>query len=220
MDQSVVSSNSISIIGEIASEFTFSHQVYGEGFYTFYMNVSRLSDIYDKLPVTISERLVNISELKEGTMVHITGQVRSYNSFVSEDKRNKLVLTVFARNLEIIDEIETRNPNEIILNGYICKQPVFRKTPFGREISDILLAVNRSYNKSDYIPCIAWGRNARYISGMSVGDNVTLYGRMQSRNYQKKFENGDVVEKTAYEISISKIEINDAEEEDEQKEIE
>ena len=213
MEQSIVSNNNVSIVGEIVSEFTFSHQVYGEGFYTFYVDVSRLSDIYDRLPVTISERLVNISELTEGTKVHITGQVRSYNSFVTEDKRNKLILTVFARNLEPVVEEEMRNPNEIILNGYICKQPVFRKTPFGREISDILLAVNRSYNKSDYIPCIAWGRNARYISNMNVGDNVIIHGRMQSRNYQKKFENGDVIEKTAYEISISKIEVRTEKEE-------
>lgn len=213
MDQSLtISNNNISIIGEIVSEFTFSHQVYGEGFYTFFVDVSRLSDIYDRLPVTISERLINIASLTVGTMVHITGQVRSYNSFVTEDKRNKLILTVFARNLEALNEQELRNPNEVILNGYICKQPVFRKTPFGREISDILLAVNRSYNKSDYIPCIAWGRNARYISNMQVGDNVILHGRMQSRNYQKKFENGDVIEKTAYEISISKIEVKEEQE--------
>lgn len=212
MDQSLINSNAISVMGEIVSEFTFSHQVYGEGFYTFEVDVSRLSDIYDRLPVTVSERLVDIHALGEGTLVHITGQVRSYNSFVAEDKRNKLILTVFARHLEVLEQLDHRNPNEVVLNGYICKQPVFRKTPFGREISDILLAVNRSYNKSDYIPCIAWGRNARYISGMNVGDNVTIYGRMQSRNYQKKFENGDVVEKTAYEISVSKVEIRDIDE--------
>ena len=204
-ENSITNNNTVSIMGTIDSPFTFSHEVYGEGFFNFYVNVPRLSDTYDRLPVTISERLININDLPHGTAVHIEGQLRSYNSYVEEDKRNKLILTVFSKEISYVEEI-SNSPNEILLNGFICKQPVFRTTPFGREITDILLAVNRSYNKSDYIPCIAWGRNARYISTMEVGDNVKIYGRMQSRIYQKKQENGDILEKTAYEVSISKVE--------------
>lgn len=196
--------NTVNIIGTIAGPFTFSHEVYGEGFYNFYVNVSRLSDIFDRLPITISERLINMDTLSQGTSVHIEGQLRSYNSFASGDKRNKLILTIFAKDLTFTESL-IKSPNEVILNGYICKPPIFRTTPFGREITDILLAVNRSYNKSDYIPCIAWGRNARYISTMGVGDNLKIYGRMQSRIYQKKLETGEVTERTAYEVSVSKV---------------
>ena len=197
--------NTVNIMGVIGSPFTFSHEVYGEGFYNFFVNVSRLSDIFDRIPVTISERLVNMETLPQGTSVHIEGQLRSYNSFVEGDKKNKLVLTIFTKELVVTQEL-SKTPNEVNLNGYICKLPIFRTTPFGREITDILLAVNRSYNKSDYIPCIAWGRNARYISNMNVGDNIKIFGRMQSRDYQKKLESGEILEKTAYEVSISKIE--------------
>lgn len=197
--------NYITIIGKIQEEASFSHEVYGEGFYTFYVSVDRLSEIYDILPVTISERLVNIDEIVIGREVIINGQVRSYNSYDTEEKRNKLILTVFTKNITLGHE-NAENPNEVILNGYICKPPIFRTTPFGREIADILLAVNRSYNKSDYIPCIAWGRNARFVSNLEVGENIKIYGRMQSRIYQKKLEDGEVLEKTAYEVSINKIE--------------
>ena len=197
--------NYITITGKIQEEAVFSHEVYGEGFYTFYVSVDRLSEIYDILPVTISERLINIDEIKIGREVLINGQIRSYNSYDAEEKRNKLILTVFTKNITLgYEQIE--NPNEVVLNGYICKPTIFRTTPFGREIADILLAVNRSYNKSDYIPCIAWGRNARYVSSLEVGENIKIYGRMQSRIYQKKLEDGNVLEKTAYEVSINKIE--------------
>lgn len=206
---SIVINNNINIIGKISSDFTFSHEVYGEGFYNFNVHVSRLSDISDELPVTISERLINTQDLPIGTQVHIFGQVRSYNSFIESDKKNKLVLTIFIKDIKIItkeDSLQVKNPNEVYLNGYICKPPIFRTTPFGREIADILLAVNRSYNKSDYIPCIAWGRNARFVSSLEVGNNIKLMGRMQSREYQKKLDTGNVLEKVAFEISISKIE--------------
>jgi primosomal replication protein N len=204
-ENSNINNNTVSIMGTIDSPFTFSHEVYGEGFYNFFVNVPRLSDAYDRLPVTISERLININNLPQGTGVHIDGQLRSYNSYIEEDRRNKLILTVFSKEISVVEDVHN-TPNEIFLNGYICKPPIFRTTPFGREITDILLAVNRSYNKSDYIPCIAWGRNARYISTMEVGDNVRVYGRMQSRIYQKKQEDGEALEKTAYEVSISKVE--------------
>lgn len=206
---SLAINNSINIVGKVSSGFTFSHEVYGEGFYTFSVDVSRLSDISDKLPITISERLIDKDKLSIGTMVHILGQVRSYNSFVEVDKKNKLVLTIFTKDIKLINEdnnIQTKNPNEVYLNGYICKPTIFRTTPFGREIADILLAVNRSYNKSDYIPCIAWGRNARFVSNLEVGNNIKLTGRMQSRGYQKKLETGNVLEKVAFEVSVSKLE--------------
>ena len=212
--------NHIGIAGRVYSDFEFSHEVYGEGFYRFEVEIYRLSDTADILPVTISERIVDMDNVHIGAWVYIAGQIRSYNNYVEEDRRNKLVLTVFARDIELLDIDEEEdpmtpdglmpqldiNPNDVFLNGYICKPPIYRTTPFGREIADILLAVNRSYNKSDYIPCIAWGRNARFAGKLSVGSNIKLWGRMQSRSYQKKFENGDVLEKTAYEVSISKIE--------------
>ena len=192
------------------SDFTFSHEVYGEGFYRFETEVYRLSEASDILPVTISERIIDMSELSIGTWLYVSGQIRSYNSYVEADRRNKLVLTVFARDIEVLaektDELTDVNPNDVYLNGYICKPPIYRTTPFGREIADILLAVNRSYNKSDYIPCIAWGRNARFAGKLTVGSNIRVWGRMQSRPYQKRYDNGEVQEKTAYEVSISKIE--------------
>jgi len=199
--------NFIDIGGRIVSDFTFSHEIYGEGFYRFDVEISRLSGAGDILPITVSERIVDKDTMLVGQLVRINGQIRSYNNYVEAEKRNKLVLTVFARDIELIAELPEQNPNDTYLDGYLCKPAIYRTTPFGREISDLLLAINRSYNKSDYIPCITWGRNARYASKLTVGDRVRLWGRMQSRQYQKKFENGEVLEKTAYEVSVSKIEI-------------
>jgi single-stranded DNA-binding protein len=204
--EGLLSNNNANIVGKIVSGFSFSHEVYGEGFFTFLIEVMRLSDASDILPVTISERLLEGDRYEEGSLVHITGQIRSYNNYVEVDKKNKLVLTIFAKDIEWLENNNDLNPNEIILNGFICKPPVYRTTPFGREIADILLAVNRSYNKSDYIPCIAWGRNARFAGRLKIGDRICVYGRMQSRSYQKKKDDGSVLEKIAYEVSISKIE--------------
>lgn len=201
--------NHIGIAGRVHSDFEFSHEVYGEGFYHFEVEVYRLSDVSDILPVTISERIVDMANLQIGSWVYIAGQIRSYNNYVEADKRNRLILTLFARDIEVLadaEEADDLNPNDVFLNGYICKPPIYRTTPFGREIADILLAVNRSYNKSDYIPCIAWGRNARFAGKLTVGSNIRVWGRMQSRAYQKRYENGDVIEKTAYEVSVSKVE--------------
>ena len=196
--------NVVKIAGTVVEECTFSHEVYGEGFYTFRLLSERLSDKTDILPITISERLIDKETLKKGVRVNITGQLRSYNNYTGQ--RNHLVLTIFVREICILGEEELKNGNEIFLNGFICKPPIYRKTPFGREISDILIAVNRAYNKSDYIPCIVWGRNARYLSGLGVGLNIRIWGRIQSRTYQKKL--GDSVEeRVAYEVSVSKIEI-------------
>ena len=205
--------NHIGIAGKVYSDFEFSHEVYGEGFYRFEVEIYRLSDVSDVLPVTISERIIDMAKVRLGDWVYIAGQIRSYNNYVEEDRRNKLVLTVFARDVELLEGEDPGsqldiNPNDVFLNGFICKPPIYRTTPFGREIADILLAVNRSYNKSDYIPCIAWGRNARYAGKLAVGSNIRIWGRMQSRPYQKRFESGEVLEKTAYEVSISKIESN------------
>ncbi len=216
--ENVLANNVISLVGVIVSDFTFSHRVYGEGFYNFNIEVVRLSQVSDTLSVAISERLVDKNTLPIGTQVHILGQIRSYNSFTEGDRRNKLILTVFVREIEKLDDMLNMNPNDVYLDGFICKPPVYRTTPFGREITDLLLAINRSYNKSDYIPCITWGRNARFAGKLAVGDNVKIYGRMQSRNYQKKYENGDVIDRVAYEVSVSKLEYANYDENGEQVE--
>ena len=202
----IIENNMVTISGKVVSNIQFSHEVYGEGFYYFMLDVPRLSDSSDRIPVTISERLTSKDKLEIGTIIEVEGQFRSYNSYSNEG--NKLLLTVFARDITFLeDEKKIKNPNQIYLNGYICKRPIYRTTPFGREITDILLAVNRPYNKSDYIPCIAWGRNARFSENRAVGDNIKVWGRIQSRTYQKKLESGDILTKIAYEVSISKMEI-------------
>ena len=202
MNYNLMKNNKVTISGEVVSEPEFSHEVYNEGFYEFYLKVNRLSVAYDIIPVTISERLMKISNIKVGSKISGYGQFRSYNKL--QDGKSKLLLTVFLR--EILPYDEYANPNSIEITGYVCKEPVFRTTPFNREISDVLLAVNRSYNKSDYLPCIAWGRNARFVKDFVVGDKVIVSGRIQSREYQKKIDD-EVVTRTAYEISLSKIEL-------------
>ena len=193
--------NRVFISGEILGEAEFSHEVYGEGFYEMNVLVKRLSGQGDILPVTVSERLIADKNLKVGDTLSAIGQFRSYNKLV--EGKSKLMLTVFIR--EILDGGDYKNPNSIVLSGYICKPPIYRTTPFNREIADILIAVNRSYNKSDYIPCIAWGRNARFAKNLSVGEKIAVVGRIQSREYQKKFSEDDVKILTAYEVSISKL---------------
>lgn len=204
--QSLYENNMAVISGQIITEPVFSHEVYGEGFYTFYMQVKRLSESYDKIPVLVSERLSNFPAFQIDAFVRVEGQFRSYNAATASG--NKLMLTVFAREVAVIEQAEEmKNENSIALNGFICKKPIYRTTPFGREIADILLAVNRTYNKSDYIPCISWGRNAKYCSNFNVGDNVKVWGRIQSRDYQKKLYDGTVENRVAYEISVSKLEL-------------
>lgn len=195
--------NKIYLEGKIVSELEFSHEMYGEGFYSFNLEVMRLSDSVDMLNITVSERLLTGIDITIGKDIIVEGQLRSYNKFM--DGTNKLILTVFARNIEPCIE-RSKNPNEIFLDGYICKEPVYRTTPFGREIADVLLAVNRAYNKSDYIPTIAWGRNSRFCQTLEVGDNIRVWGRLQSREYQKKVSDTDVIKKIAYEVSVSKME--------------
>ena len=200
--------NDLHLTGKLVDMPQVGHEAFGEVFYYLTLTVPRLSGAEDLLPVTISERLLEGVELVPGSVLSIDGQVRSYNSYIEAEHKNRLILTVFVRDIKIgLDDEETRlNPNEVILNGYICKPPIYRTTPFGREIADLLIAVNRSYNKSDYIPCIAWGRNARFAAKLTIGENIRIWGRMQSRAYQKKKDDGETVEKTAYEVSISKIE--------------
>ncbi len=201
--------NKVYVMGEIVSEGTFSHEVYGEGFYEFYLKVMRLSGQTDILPVTVSERLIAAGSLKQGSVIAAVGQFRSYNKL--ENGKSKLMLTVFVR--ELVEENAARNPNSIVLSGYICKPPVYRTTPFNREIADILVAVNRAYNKSDYLPCIAWGRNARFVRELNVGDKIAISGRIQSREYQKRISENEVAVRTAYEVSVSKLAAFDAAEE-------
>lgn len=201
---SVNGNNYVTIWGKIISETSFSHEVYGEGFYIFLLEVPRLSDISDKIIVTISERLISNQRIEIGRYAEIEGQFRSYNNYKNEG--NKLVLTVFAREITFVYE-EKKNPNQIYLDGFLCKKPIYRTTPFGREISDILLAVNRPYGKSDYIPCIAWGRNARYSLNLDIGENIKVSGRIQSREYKKSLDSGETIIKTAYEVSVTKMEI-------------
>ena len=198
----------MSIIGKVASSFTFSHQVFGEGFYLVDVLVKRLSDSEDRIPLMVSERLVDVSQDYEGEYIMVQGQFRSYNRH--EEKKNRLVLSVFVRELSFVEEAdESIKTNQIFLDVYICKPPVYRKTPLGREIADLLLAVNRPYGKSDYIPCICWGRNARYASAFEVGGHVLLWGRIQSREYIKKLGENETEKRTAYEVSVSKLEYAD-----------
>lgn len=218
METSILENNSLTLVGKITDEKRFSHEIYGEKFYSFDLSVPRLSGNADIIPVTISERLFKEDELVVDKKVKINGQFRSYNNY--EGERNRLVLTVFAKDIEYLENqdeevVASRDfiSNEVILIGYICKTPIYRQTPFGREITDVLLAVNRAFNKSDYIPCIAWGRNARFCSKMVVGTEVKVTGRVQSRAYEKKHEDGTSEQRIAYEVSVSNLELmnNDSE---------
>ena len=203
--------NLAEVCGVVDDELQFNHEIFGESFYTFTLKIPRLSGTSDRIKVMVSDRLLSELELNVGDFVEITGQFRSYNSYENGD--NKLILTVFAKDITLSEDEVSKNPNSLFLNGYVCKEPVYRTTPFGREITDLLLAVNRTYNKSDYIPVIAWGRNARYCKGFHVGDNVKVWGRIQSRDYQKRLSDEEVITKTAYEVSVSKLELVDSNEE-------
>ena len=232
MNTNYLENNHLVLVGKVTSDKKFSHEIYGEKFYIFDLEVPRLSGNADIIPITISEKLLEKEDLEIDKKIIVEGQFRSYNSYQNE--RNKLVLTVFAKDVKFIEnqdeEIQASKDfvsNEVTLNGYICKKPIYRQTPFGREIADLLLAVNRAYNKSDYIPCIAWGRNARFCENIEVGTEVKVVGRVQSRTYEKKYEDGTSETKVAYEVSISSLEIvkqdddenkNDMVNEEEQKE--
>ena len=208
MSEKMIENNKVSVIGEIVSGFSFSHEVFGEGFYMVDVAVSRLSQQADVIPLMISERLVDVSRDYTGQTVEAIGQFRSYNRH--EGVKNRLMLSVFVREIHFIEEFtDYTKTNQIFLDGYICKLPIYRETPLGREIADLLLAVNRPYGKSDYIPCISWGRNARYAAGFSVGTRVRIWGRVQSREYTKKLSDTECEKRVAYEVSISKLECAD-----------
>ena len=183
MTDKVIENNQVVIMGEIVSDFSFSHEIFGEGFYMVEVKVERLSDSSDIIPLMVSERLIDVKADYRGQLIMVTGQFRSYNRH--EERKNRLVLSVFAREIE----------------------PVYRKTPLGREIADLLLAVNRPYGKSDYIPCICWGRNARYANHFHVGTRCEIFGRIQSREYMKKLSEEQAEKRIAYEVSVSKLEL-------------
>ena len=205
MNYELMENNKVFLKGEVVSSLEFSHEAFGEGFYELKLKVERLSNNYDIIPIIISEKLLYHQDFEIGKEISIQGQFRSFNKL--EDGKSKLILNVFVRNIIQFDD--TMNSNIVELSGYICKKPIFRMTPFGREICDVLLAVNRAYNKSDYLPCIVWGRNARFVKDLVVGQKVDIVGRIQSREYQKKLSDEDVVTKTAYEISVNKISLNE-----------
>ena len=206
MTDKVIENNQVTIMGEIVSGFSYSHEIFGEGFYMVDVKVQRLSDSFDVIPMMVSERLIDVSADYRGYFVEVSGQFRSYNRH--EERKNRLVLSVFAREIVFVEEIEeSAKTNQIFLDGYICKVPIYRKTPLGREIADLLLAVNRPYGKSDYIPCICWGRNARFASGFEVGERCSVWGRIQSREYMKKIDEEQVEKRVAYEVSVSKLEV-------------
>ncbi|MCI7795109.1 MAG: single-stranded DNA-binding protein [Lachnospiraceae bacterium] len=205
MSEKGMENNRVTVIGTIVSEFVFSHAVYGEGFYLVELSVNRLSEQADVIPLMISERLIDVSADLRGCTIEATGQFRSYNRH--EGTKNRLVLSVFVREVTFLEEFtDYTKTNQIFLDGYICKEPIYRKTPLGREIADLLVAVNRPYGKSDYIPCISWGRNARFASGFTVGTRVLIWGRVQSREYTKKLNETECEKRTAYEVSVSKLE--------------
>ena len=201
MNYEQMNNNKVYVYGQIVTDAEFSHEVYGEGFYNMTIKVERLSNQCEFIPITISERILREENLKNGDMVALKGQFRSYNKQM--ENKSKLSLTIFVR--EIIAKVENAPTNIIELSGYICKEPIYRTTPFNREICDVLLAVNRAYNKSDYIPCIAWGRNARFAKSIEIGEKVLIHGRIQSREYQKRLDDDNIENRVAYEISISKI---------------
>ena len=221
MNTNYLENNYLTLVGKVTGERKFSHEIYGEKFYIFNLEIPRLSGNSDIIPITVSERLIKEDTLNEGKKLLIKGQFRSYNSY--ENEKNRLILTVFAKDItEVEENNEEENEmtrkdtitNEVVLVGYICKKPIYRQTPFGREISDLLLAVNRAYNKSDYIPCIAWGRNARFCQNLEVGTEVKIVGRVQSRNYEKKHEDGTVETRVAYEVSVGSLEVTNENEDE------
>ena len=215
LDTNYLENNYLTLVGKVTGEKKFSHEIYGERFYLFNLEIARLSGNADIIPITVSERLVTDEMLTQGKNLLVKGQFRSYNSY--DNEKNRLILTVFAKDVVELEDINQEEENEmtkkdmvtneVVLVGFICKKPIYRQTPFGREIADILLAVNRAYNKSDYIPTIAWGRNARFCQNLEVGTKVKIVGRVQSRMYEKKYEDGTVENRVAYEVSIGSLEV-------------
>lgn len=200
----IIENNQVHLRGKMVTGFSFSRELLGEGFYTAQVTVDRLSEVTDTIPIMVSERLIDVTQDYIGKYVEIRGQFRSYNQY--NEEHNRLILHVFATKMEILEE-EDYPINKIYLDGYICKPTVYRKTPLGREISDVLLAVNRSYHKSDYIPCICWGRNARYASSLEVSSHLQMEGRIQRREYSKRISETETESRTAYEVSVGSMKL-------------
>lgn len=200
----IIENNQVHLRGKMVTGFSFSHELLREGFYTAQVTVDRLSEVTDTIPIMVSERLIDVTQDYIGKYVEIRGQFRSYNQY--NEEHNRLILHVFATKMEILEE-EDYPINKIYLDGYICKPTVYRKTPLGREISDVLLAVNRSYHKSDYIPCICWGRNARYASSLEVSSHLQMEGRIQRREYSKRISETETESRTAYEVSVGSMKL-------------
>lgn len=206
MSENTIDKNQVTVYGKVASAPAFSHEVFGEGFYMVDVLIKRLSGYKDRIPLMISERLMDMTKDYTGEFITVSGQFRSYAW--NDGQKNHMDLFVFAREVSFANaESDEENINSIMLDGFICKSPKYRKTPFGREIADLLLAVNRPYGKSDYIPCICWGRNARYVSSLEVGERVKLIGRIQSREYDKRISETEKETRIAYEVSVSKLEV-------------
>ncbi len=206
-----LTNNNVTIAGKIVAGFTYENEVCGEKFYKTDILVERLSGAYDLIPLMVSERIMDVKKNYKDCYIFATGQFRSYNNHEAE--KNKLILYVFAREISVSEEIGMEcDLNNISLDGYICKEPKYRETPLGREVTDVFLAVNRRYGKSDYIPCICWGRNAVYTGKLEIGTHLKVSGRIQSREFKKKLDDGTVDLRTAYEVSVSKIEVVEGEE--------
>jgi primosomal replication protein N len=203
--ENYLENNNVDLAGVVSEIPLFSHEIFGEGFYRFILDIERLSGNLDRIPVLFSERLLGVDEIRKDDRLSIKGQFRSYN-VTGNDGGHKLKLLVFAREIEQQSE-EHGFINEVVLDGFVCKKPIYRTTPFGREITDLLFAVNRAYNKSDYLPCVVWGRNAKFCKDLAVGTRARITGRIQSREYEKKFRDGTVLKKTAYEVSVNTIEV-------------
>lgn len=199
-----IETNKVNIVGKISTKFSFDHELFGEKFFRFNVETDRFSGTVDTVPCLISERMIDVQKDLTGTVVTIEGSIRTYNKYLP-DRRSKLILNVFVKEIEEFTSCTEYTVNDVVLDGYLCKEPIYRKTPNNREIADVLLAVNRPYTKSDYIPCITWGRNARYISHLPVGTRIVVKGRLQSREYFKKISEEETVVKTAYEVSIGYI---------------
>lgn len=192
--------NTVEIIGLLQNGLYLSHEKMDEKFYAGTIKVKRLSGAEDLLPVTVPGRLYEQAKAIEDVPIQITGQLRTHNKII--DGKGRLFVTVFAQS---VAEAKESTLNEVQLTGTICKLPTYRVTPFGREICDMMLAVNRGFGKSDYIPCITWGGNAQRAATLRIGDRITISGRVQSREYQKKLNADNSITRIAYEVSVFKL---------------
>lgn len=211
----MIDNNKVYMIGKVAEKPVFSHEVYSEGFYIFYIEIPRKSGNSDRLPVVVSERLININRLDVDRTVVINGQIRSYNQHI-DNKHSHLILSVFARDIDILEDVEINSDvnNTVEIVGHICKEPVYRVTPKGREIADLMIGVGRTYGKSDYIPTVVWGRGAKFAGNLKIGDKIFAKGRFQSRKYNKCLDDGSIEERVAYELSVYEIDREESENED------